>query len=407
MLSYSKDGITVAAILDNRRVSKSGEFPVKIRVTYQRRRRYYPTGQKLCVQNWGNLAVSKSQVMIKTRQDIENSFVIVKKAVEALAYDSFFSFDALDARLSKGVDSSLCDAFRAKIELLRQEERIGTALYYENILRTIERFAGNNTPINRVSIDWVKRLEKFMRTNGNSATSIGMTMRGIRAILNEAKRAGVVKESQYPFGRGKYEIQAGEGRKMALTAEQIGMVARYDDGTDTTAKYRDYWLFMYLCNGINVADMIKLRYRDIKDDEICFIRQKTSRTTKTLKEVRAVMTEPMRQIIARRGNPPQPDGYIFPILTGEEDATKEKYKCKYFTRAINKRMALVAEALGIAHISTYTARHSFATVLKRSGVNIAYISESLGHSDLRTTENYLSSFEREEREKNADLLIKF
>ena len=70
-------------------------------------------------------------------------------------------------------------------------------------------------------------------------------------------------------------------------------------------------------------------------------------------------------------------------------------------------MAMIGKALGIDHISTYTARHSFATVLKRSGANIAYISESLGHQDLKTTENYLASFEREEREKNADLLTKF
>jgi len=58
-------------------------------------------------------------------------------------------------------------------------------------------------------------------------------------------------------------------------------------------------------------------------------------------------------------------------------------------------------------ISTYTARHSYATVLKRSGANIAFISESLGHADLRTTENYLSSFEKDERAKNAALLTKF
>ena len=67
----------------------------------------------------------------------------------------------------------------------------------------------------------------------------------------------------------------------------------------------------------------------------------------------------------------------------------------------------IGKALGIERISTYTARHSFATVLKREGANIAYISESLGHQDLKTTENYLASFEREEREKNAELLTKF
>lgn len=79
----------------------------------------------------------------------------------------------------------------------------------------------------------------------------------------------------------------------------------------------------------------------------------------------------------------------------------QKLKTMYLTRAINKRMQEVGEQLGIGNISTYTARHSFATVLKRAGANIAYISESLGHQDLKTTENYLASFEREEREKNA------
>ena len=95
------------------------------------------------------------------------------------------------------------------------------------------------------------------------------------------------------------------------------------------------------------------------------------------------------------------------MLTGNETALEQKRKTQYLTRAINKRMAMIGKALGIDHISTYTARHSFATVLKRSGANIAYISESLGHQDLKTTENYLASFEREEREKNADLLTKF
>ena len=73
----------------------------------------------------------------------------------------------------------------------------------------------------------------------------------------------------------------------------------------------------------------------------------------------------------------------------------------------NQHIKTIGIALGIEGISTYTTRHSFASVLKRSGANIAYISESLGHSDLRTTENYLASFEREERIKNAALLTNF
>ena len=77
------------------------------------------------------------------------------------------------------------------------------------------------------------------------------------------------------------------------------------------------------------------------------------------------------------------------------------------TKLCNKRLKKIGKSIGIEGISTYTARHSYATVLKRSGANIAYISESLGHNDLKTTENYLASFEREEREKNASFLTNF
>ncbi len=95
------------------------------------------------------------------------------------------------------------------------------------------------------------------------------------------------------------------------------------------------------------------------------------------------------------------------MLNGHEEALRIKQKTKQFTHAINKRMAEVGKQLGIGNISTYTARHSFATILKRSGANIAHISESLDHQDLKTTENHLASFEKEERIKNAELLTKF
>ena len=151
-------------------------------------------------------------------------------------------------------------------------------------------------------------------------------MRHLRAILNDACRCDAIKPAQYPFGRGKYEIQAGEGRKLALTLEQIGQIARYEDGNEATAKYRDYWLFLYLCNGINVADFVKLRYRDIVDGEICFVRQKTERTTKTRKEIRVAVVPQMQAIIDRWGNTPAPNNFIFPILDGSEDAVQSHAK---------------------------------------------------------------------------------
>ena len=407
MLQYSKDGTSVSAMLDTRRTKSDGKCPVKIRVTHRRTRWYYPTGKDLTPEEWSALSTTKARALVSIRKDIESSYQIVRSAVEELTTAGAFTFDALNNRLKGATSDTVNTAFRAKISAFNQQGQVGTATVYDTILKGIERFAGAHIPFDAVTVSWLVRYAAFLQSEGKKQTTIAIHLRHLRAILNEARRQGIVKEAQYPFGRGRFEIQEGEGRKMALTLEQIGQIARYDDGSEATAKYRDYWLFLYLCNGINVADFVRLRFRDIVNGEICFVRQKTARTTRTRKEIRVVVTDRMLAIIDRWGNPTAPDRFIFPVLDGAEDAMRQKLKTQYLTRAINKRMATIGEDLGIGNISTYTARHSFATVLKRAGANIAYISESLGHNDLKTTENYLASFEREERVKNAELLTKF
>ncbi len=407
MYKESKDGVTVLTILDSRRTKQSGLYPIKVQVVYKRVQKYYTTGKELSIDDWNILPSSKISKLVQIRNSIKNSYDLIWNNVVELVSRGEFTFDALNLRLGKATGDTLNSALKAKIELLRSEERIGTMLYYDGVLKGVVAFAGERIAFSDVTVEWLKRYERFMLKDKNH-TTVGIHMRGIRAMMNEAKKAGLIKESAYPFGKDKYVIQSGEAKKKALTLEQIGMVVRYNDGNDTTLRYRDLWFFMYLCNGINVADLVKLQYKNIIDVEICFIRQKTELTTKTRKEIRAIVTPEMKYIINKWGTPERkPNDYIFPYLTGIEDAQKRKSLTKDLTKRINKRMKMIGEVLGIDGISTYTARHSYATVLKRSGANIAYISESLGHNDLKTTEAYLASFEKEEREKNASLLTQF
>jgi integrase len=115
----------------------------------------------------------------------------------------------------------------------------------------------------------------------------------------------------------------------------------------------------------------------------------------------------MQQIMARWGNKNKASSYIFPYLNDANTDAKKNNIIAAIIKRINKHTKRISATLGLPNITTYTARHTFATVLKRSGANIAYISEALGHSDLKTTENYLASFETEERKKNALLLTNF
>lgn len=406
MYTYSKDGIVVSTVLDSRTINKEGKYPIKVKVYHQRKPKYYSIGICLTKGEWDKLAESKSSESKKIRQAIESSFSLVRMNVEALAEKGTFSFNTLNLRLGKATGDTLNSAIRAKVIELENEERIGTMQFYKTTLVMVEEVGGKDIPFSAITVEWLQKCERLWSTSRSIAT-IGMHMRNIRTLMNEAKRAGFIKESQYPFGKGKYEIKTGVGRKKGLTKKQLKAIFDYVSENETTNRYKDLWMFIYLCNGINPTDMLNLKFSDIVEGEICYVRQKTMRTTKSRKEIRAVVSPQLQEIINKWGNKPLPDNYIFPYLKGNETAIDKKAVTRDVVKRINKRMKLIGEELGIGNITTYTARHSFATVLKRSGANISYISESLGHTDQRTTEVYLASFEREERDKNTNLLTSF
>jgi integrase len=178
--------------------------------------------------------------------------------------------------------------------------------------------------------------------------------------MNEALKVNIIKENQYPFGNGKYEIPNGEGRKIALTLQQIKSIVDYSDDNPTNSRYKDLWLFSYLCNGINFNDMLRLKKSNIVNGEICFFRQKTIRTSKTKKELRAIITPEMQEIIDKWGNQDKKaDSYLFPYLNDKKDANAIVTTIGDVVRRCNKRMKAIGKSLGIGDISTYVARHNY------------------------------------------------
>ena len=114
-MNYSKDGVTVAAMFDTAHPKKSGKCPVKIRVTYNRVRNYYPTGKDLSPEEWEILPTTKVRALVAIRKDIESSYQIVRAAVEELAGAGGFSLDALNNRLKGAASDTVNTMFRAKI----------------------------------------------------------------------------------------------------------------------------------------------------------------------------------------------------------------------------------------------------------------------------------------------------
>ncbi|WP_018479363.1 site-specific integrase [Pontibacter roseus] len=408
-------GIKLATLLDTRKPNADGTFPIRIRITYKRVQKYYSTNRRLSVSDWDKLPTAKAQKMTRLKEDLQKATDYIKKHVEELADQEIFSFNELNKRLGKATDinGTLNAAFTARIDNFKEMGKVSTADWYKYTLRSIELFAkekstSTSVEFKQITVDWLRRYEQYLLDEGKSYTTVSMYMRALQVIVNEAKSSGVIKQAQHPFGKGKYEIPQHEGRSIALNIKDIGEIVRYECETDTIEMCRDLWFFSYLCNGANITDICKLRYSSIRNGEICFYRQKTLAKAKKKKLIHAQLLPEMQTIIDRWGNAMEsPDTFIFPFLQGGESPELERTKIKNITKLMNTKMKVISKKLGIPNISTYTARHSYATVLKRSGANIAFISESLGHNDLKTTENYLASFEQEERVKNAALLTNF
>ena len=403
MFKYSRDGVSVLTILDTRRAKKSGMFPIKVQVVFKRKQKYYSTGKELSKEDWERLLKAKSKLLTEIRSDIESSFSTIKQQVNELIQKGEFSIEALNIRLGRQLkDMNLHSAFSLKMKELKDNEQASTYLNYQSALKSLENFGGTCVPLERITVDWLKRCERYWLSEGKSYSSISIYFRALKCILNRAVRDGLLKESSFPFGKNRYEIPEGCGRKLALSLPEIKKIMSYQDEVKTVEE------FSYLCNGINFMDLLFLQYSNIVDGEICFVRSKTSRTAKHSKEIHATITPEMWNIIHKWGNPQvSPQTYIFKYAKGTENAFERIRLVRRIVTKCNRRLKKIAQSTGIAQLTTYTARHSFATVLKRAGAKTSYISESLGHSNLAVTENYLAYFEKEERIKNAQLLTDF
>jgi integrase len=244
-----------------------------------------------------------------------------------------------------------------------------------------------------------------MLNEGKKFTTIGIYVRNLRAIYNQQK----IDKSIYPFGeaKDKYSIPTSRNIKKALTVEEIAKIYNYKAETNSTKEMaKDYWIFLYLCNGMNVKDFCLLKWGNIDGDMLTYNRAKTQRSKKESKSIAVAIKSESLEIIKKWGQPSiSKDAYIFPHLEIGMSAEKERATYQQLTKTINKYIKKIATELNLKkEVTTYFARHSFATVLKRSGAKIEMISELLGHSNVNVTESYLDSFEKEQIQEQTNAL---
>lgn len=393
---------TLTYFFDTRSKLLDGNYPIKLTVYYGRQKKRYKTPFKATQEVYDRLLANRlrdestKQLKRQTVSWLDKQTLIAESIVPFTFtdFENVFYAEKTQSRkiqLNDGVNS----IYEKHIQALNDEGRISTARSYQDSLTSMLSYK-KNLKVSQITPDFLKGYEKWMTDNGRSLTTVGMYVRALRTIFNMAIENEVIDASKYPFK--KYTIPAPQKISRTLKKEEIKQIINYTAKRDADAVALDYWVFSFISNGMNFKDIALLKYGNINGDFLEFRRAKTKRTTNNNSlPIMVPLDENLLYIIKKRGNKSKKkEDYIFPILKHGLTPQEEYDHIKTFVRNTNKRLTRVGIELGLSlKVTSYVARHCFATIQKNNNAPLAYISEALGHSNLKTTQNYFGRFEDE------------
>lgn len=412
----------ISFFLDKRRATKSGKYPLKLRVysIIEKKTTLYSIGKEYSIDEFDKLLLHKTPKNLIEQKIAINA--IIAKAHEVAQKLTPFRFEDFKRDFfSKSKDSNnIIDIFKTKINYLLKNEQIKTAKSYESSLKSICLFINSKNPdsvtnihIITITVDWLNQYEKSMIKSGKSYSTIGIYLRNLRAIVNIILKNNPQFKQYYPFGSGElYKIPSTKKVKKALKSEDIKTLNSSIPPNIHQQQAKDFWMFSYLCNGMNMSDILRLKFKDIDAEQmkLSFYRKKTVRANKQkLTKVDIALNIWALDIIKKYCNQDSNrDNFIFPILNNSDNEKDKIQKIDAFIRKTNQHLKCLAKDLGITtEISTYWARHSFSTIAINSGASVELISESLGHTDIKTTKAYLDGFDEENKRHLSNIISNF
>lgn len=384
------------------KILSNGEHPIMIRITKNQKRKYISLGISVNQRYWDDKNAQPTKdcpnrdIILKII--LEKQMELQKQILEFQSSNKQYTASSLvDAIEKKPINDSVEDFYNYIINNLYDVGKIGNAQVYKYSLQSLKCFKKGklDIPFNDIDVAWLNKYEQFLRKNGNSNNTMSVYFRTLRSVFNKAIEYKVIKKEYYPFDIYKISKFNVKTEKRAISKDAIHLIMNLEipKGKHFLQLAKDIFIFSYLCAGINVIDIAYLTDVNIKNNTLTYHRHKTGNKITLPLKSEAI------QLIEKYNHYSNKIGYLFPIL----DKNKYKTKLQQHNRirkalaCINKGLKKIAPMIGVdVNLTTYVARHSYATVLKKSGVNVALISETLGHTDLKTTQIYLDSFDNEQ-----------
>ena len=384
-------------LLKTSKILKNGEHPIVIRVIIDRKTKFIFTGQSCHPDLWDSKN-NKPKSKHPNKQMLE--LFISKKSIEAqniiLEFENsneVYSSDSFKKTFqAKSKKTTVFIFWQQIIDNLISTDNIGNSNVYKDCLRSLKKYRNDSDLFfSDIDVSFLKKYEQDFIKRKVSYNTISVHMRTIRSVFNKAQEEKLIKKGIYPFNEYKISKLNTTTEKRALTKNQIDKIKdlKLEDGSKISDS-KNYFMFSYYLRGMNFTDIALLKWENIDSNRLKYIRAKTGKHYNiSLLEPAIKILEYYEQFMKSKSN------YVFPILNSNHiSAIQIDNRISKMNKAVNKDLKEIALMTKIDfNLTTYVARHSYATIMKKGGVSIAVISESLGHDSEKTTQTYLDSFE--------------
>ncbi len=343
--------------------------------------------------------IEDSELIHNSRIQLECDVLHFRQVIDELnaGRDTYTLTDVITAFRNPSTQGTVLAFMREQAESLEQSRRLGTAHNYRCAMKSFSDFLNNkDITFSLMTGKLISDYEQWLFDRGVVRNSSSFYLRVLRSAYNKAVKKGLAKQSN-PFE----DVYTGvdRTRKRAMNEDLIMELIKLELKTKGLRLARDLFIFSYCMRGMAFVDIAYLKKSDISGGFISYIRRKTGQQM-------CVKIEPCAQnIIDHYTEKTKGSQYVFPIITvSDPKKAYSQYQSKlgYYNRQLK---ALSKELGADLPISSYWARHSWATSARDKNVPLSVISAGMGHTSEKTTEIYLASLDNSVIDKaNSEIL---
>ena len=386
--------------------SSTKEGTLFYQVIHKRVPRQIHTGYKLYPQEWDaenkeivfppGIGDNRRNYLVSLKDALRKDIKRLKSIISRLerADGAYTAEDVVESYLSPTDTHSFISFAHTLVGQLKQIGKQYTA--YETAINSFTRFRKEqDVPLDEVDSDLMMTYEAYLKSKGICPNSSSFYMRNLRAIYNRAVDKELT-EQRNPFKHVYTGIDKTVKRAVPLSV--IRQIRDLDLNLHPAMDYaRNIFMFSFYTRGMSFIDMAFLKKKDLQNGVLSYRRHKTNQ------QLFIKLEKPMQELIDKFDTSGTP--YLLPIIKNCDNDARKQYKSD--AHRVNQSLKKIGKMLGLAiSLTSYVARHSWASIAKSKNIPIATISEAMGHDSENTTRIYLASLDTTVVDKANSLILK-